>query len=257
MKTRLYTRKRALISSVAMLLVAMIALGTATFAWFTSTTSATAKDLSVQTTKSSELKVAKNDLDFKDEISYGVSNKVLRPITSSDGSNWYSSVAAAKTAPASNGTYTSQTDLDNFVVVDMLNIKNVGGQPCTGVKITVTATFKSSFARLAVVPCDTQETAGATNMPAITEDNFKANIYGLAANRAWKPYNGTALTTADYKTKAAANGAEIPVGTMAANEVKSYKVLVWFEGEDTDCFDTTTADLTVPKIEFSVTGSTT
>ena len=35
MKTHLLTKKRALISSVAMLLVAIIALGTATFAWFT------------------------------------------------------------------------------------------------------------------------------------------------------------------------------------------------------------------------------
>lgn len=50
MKTRLYTRKRALISSVAMLLVAMIALGTATFAWFTSNPNATATGLQLKAT---------------------------------------------------------------------------------------------------------------------------------------------------------------------------------------------------------------
>ena len=54
MKTRLYTRKRALISSVAMLLVAMIALGTATFAWFTRSTSTTAEGLNVKTIKSTD-----------------------------------------------------------------------------------------------------------------------------------------------------------------------------------------------------------
>lgn len=50
MKTRLYTRKRALISSVAMLLVAMIALGTATFAWFTSNPNAKATGLQLKAT---------------------------------------------------------------------------------------------------------------------------------------------------------------------------------------------------------------
>lgn len=68
MKTK--ARRRLLVSSLCMLLVAIVALGTATFAWFTSNTSATASDLSVQTTKSSELKVSKKDLEFKDSISY-------------------------------------------------------------------------------------------------------------------------------------------------------------------------------------------
>lgn len=55
MKTRLYTRKRALISSVAMLLVAMIALGTATFAWFTSNPLASASGLTLKATASKGL----------------------------------------------------------------------------------------------------------------------------------------------------------------------------------------------------------
>lgn len=55
MKTRLYTRKRALISSVAMLLVAMIALGTATFAWFTSRPDANATGLTLKATAANGL----------------------------------------------------------------------------------------------------------------------------------------------------------------------------------------------------------
>ena len=39
------SRKRLLISSIAMLLVAMLALGTATFAWFTQNTTATASGI--------------------------------------------------------------------------------------------------------------------------------------------------------------------------------------------------------------------
>ena len=252
------SRKRLLISSVAMLLVAMLALGTATFAWFTSNTSATADKINVQTTKSSELKVSKNDLSWQDSISYGMdSAKTLRPISSADGSNWYSSVAEVKTASTSNGSYVSQTDLDNYVFVDMLNIKNAGGQDCSNVKITIDATVNSDFARIALVPCDTaQETAGADNMPAITKESFKANIYGAKESDTWKPYNGSTVEASDYSTLAAANGATVSVGTMTSNEVKSYRVLVWFEGEDSDCYDTTVSGLTVPAVKFTVTGDT-
>ena len=55
MKTRLYTRKRALISSVAMLLVAMIALGTAAYAWFVADPTASAAGLKMRTVSGSGL----------------------------------------------------------------------------------------------------------------------------------------------------------------------------------------------------------
>lgn len=42
------SRKRLLISSVAMLLVAMLALGTATFAWFTTSTNPYADNFSAK-----------------------------------------------------------------------------------------------------------------------------------------------------------------------------------------------------------------
>lgn len=55
MKTHLLTKKRALISSVAMLLVAIIALGTATFAWFTSRPDANATGLTIKATAANGL----------------------------------------------------------------------------------------------------------------------------------------------------------------------------------------------------------
>ena len=55
-------RKRALLSSVAMLLVALVALGSATFAWFAANPNATAKGLSLKTTASTGL-VIKTDTD--------------------------------------------------------------------------------------------------------------------------------------------------------------------------------------------------
>lgn len=243
-------------SSVAALLVSAMALSTATFAWFTSSTSVTANGIGVQTTKSSELKISKNDLAWADSINYNFTGKVLKPATSADGENWYSSVAAAKSAFTSNGTYETITgeNKTNFVFTDMLNIKNAGGADCNGVKITMSTDTASKFVRVAVVPVDEQTTAGAANMPSAAA-NFAANIYGAAKDDAWKPYNGTSLVASDYTTVKAINGTEITVGNMAPNAVKSYKVIVWFEGEDSDCFDLTTSTLTAPTISFSVTGT--
>lgn len=253
-------RKKALLSSLSMLMVATVAVGSATFAWFTSSTSATAENIMVQTTKSSELQVSDKSLIWGDTVDYGMEEyKTLRPATSSDGENWYSNVAEAKTASTakSGNAYTQQTgtNLNNYVFVNMLNIKNAGGQECTGVQIKIETTTTSKFARIALVPCDAQTVADT--MPTVTTDNFKANIYGAAADDTWKPWTGSALTTEDYTTAAAANNKVVTVGAIPANEVRSYKVLVWFEGEDSDCYDTTTSLLTIPDVKFTVTGSTT
>ena len=249
------SRRRVLISSIAMLLVALVALSTATFAWFTSSTSATASNIGVSTTKSSELKLAKNDLVYVEQLDYGFTGKVLRPTTSATGEAWYKSNAAAKTAATSNGTYAvvDSTEQKTYYFVDMLNIKNFGEATCNGVTITINADIKSDFARLAVVPVATQTEAG--KMPSAAT-NFKANIYAKNANDTWKPYNGTELETNNYTIKAVANGTEIQVGDLAAGAVASYKVFVWFEGEDADCFDLTESLLTAPTIGFTVNGST-
>ncbi len=252
-------RKRALLSSVAMLLVALVALGSATFAWFTSSTTAEANGLAISTTKSSELKVAKLNFQFADAVTYDDEAASYVPASSKDGTNWFTSVAATKAEYTSNGTYASATGAAkaNAVYDEMLNIKNVGGK-ATNATITITGTIESSFARLAVVPCATAQSA-ANSAPAITEENFKANIYAKSAADTWKPYDGSTGPVSDnYTIKAVPGGATIDVGSIEPNTVKSYRILVWFEGEDSDCYDLTTSDLTLghgTAFKFTVTGN--
>lgn len=54
-----------------MLLVAMLALGTATFAWFTTSTSTKADGINVTTVKSSDLKISRYNHTWVDGFSYG------------------------------------------------------------------------------------------------------------------------------------------------------------------------------------------
>ena len=86
------SRRRLLISSVAMLLVAMLALGTATFAWFTTNSSAKADKLQAYTTQASELKLSSTNIDWTDHLSYNY-NKELKPASSADGVHWYAATA--------------------------------------------------------------------------------------------------------------------------------------------------------------------
>ena len=237
-------RKRALLSSVAMLLVALVALGSATFAWFTSSTSASANDLAISTTKSSELKVSKANWTWADTVSYDDEAGSYVPATSADGSNWYTSTAASKSEYNSNGTYAPANDLNGVVYKEMLNIKNVGGKTAENVTVTVGGSFASLFGRIAIVPVTVDENTPLANV-TYSKNDFSGNIYGNAAGDTWKPYNGTALESSNYSTQAAASGKVFNLGNMDAGTIKSFVILVWFEGEDSDCFDLTTSALTI------------
>ena len=103
------SRRRLLISSIAMLLVAMLALGTATFAWFTSSTQATASGINVSTIKSSELVISKSDLQWETTVNYGQSSTSYTPVSTYNGTGWYEANAEVKTNYAKKTT-------DNFTV---------------------------------------------------------------------------------------------------------------------------------------------
>ena len=106
------SRKRLLISSIAMLLVAMIALGTATFAWFTTSTSATADGIHVETVKSSNLKISRYDHNWVDSFSYNHNSALYKPTSSANGSDWYTAVAGSKsTYEKKDGTIVKELEV--------------------------------------------------------------------------------------------------------------------------------------------------
>ena len=250
MKTRLYTRKRALISSVAMLLVAIIALGTATFAWFTSSTTATAKGINVKTIQASELVISKSDKKWGTQIDYATKNKVLQPASTATGSAWFTANAAVKgnfARPA--GTDFSPVDTaSNYYFAEQLNVGNRGAADVTNAKITFT--FPSNdYVRVAVVE--------ANNSGNITGDFTKAvfDNAGVAYDAAKTASTTESITPESTKY-------EVNVGDLAGKQegeemgdVKYYNLYVWFEGQDQQCVDAN-AGQSIPDVEFSVTGET-
>lgn len=286
MKTHLLTKKRALISSVAMLLVAIIALGTATFAWFTSSTTATAKGLNVKTIEASELVISDFTKSWGTTVDYEISNKVLMPASTSNGTNWYTADAAEKTAFGAKGLFKG-ADAPQFNVptsssyayADQLNVKNEGVAKVKNVTISwaIPNFSNANYLRVALVPANgtgdiKTATVATTTLGTTAAETFQKNVYdkdGVLYNAAKgtktiqvqdpdhpedtnakidKTVNDTVAITPKTTTT-------VNVGDLAQNEVAYYNLYVWFEGQDEECFDSNAGQI-ISDIEFSVTGTT-
>lgn len=272
MKTK--SRKRLLISSVAMLLVAMLALGTATFAWFTTDTTTQATGISVQTSKKSLLLVSSRDSEWKDNLNYNfgtdAAKNLLQPASSYDGTNWYKAQAdSGLSGAAKNGTKITgvgTADAETNVFCNMLNVKNSGAEPANNVKITATISETAvstgkNYLRVALVPsnCKADDKRAAATVASAEE--FRDNIYGAAGDDAAKPveYVGTGVSDRTGAIKAAAtavstksNSISVTVGNLKKDEAKYYMLIVWFEGQDEDCQDTYAGN-EMPNIKFTIT----
>lgn len=252
MKTQLFTKKRALISSVAMLLVAMIALGTATFAWFTQSTSTTATGLNVRTVKSSELEISKSDHIWQDsQIDYGQKNAILKPATSANGTTWYQADAAAKNNFAAKAD-SIKAATGNYVYKDQLNVKNAVATGGKSMKVTIEVTgLTNKYGRVALVPAtEATTTNGVAPMKegaAFTDHLFDTDGETVAA------FNSTTAT--DTTDIAASSDAKFEIASLAPQAAEYFNLYVWFEGQDAQCFDTN-AGQPIGDITINVTGET-
>ncbi len=252
------SRRRVLISSVAMLLVALVALSTATFAWFTSSTVATANGITVKTAKASKLQISKAAIDWQTNIDYQF-NRVLLPASTASGTSWFAGNAAAATASAADATTIAGiSDTANYVFKEQLNIKNNGEAAVDNVKITISG-ITNDYMRVALVPAQ----AAGVDATVVTGTDFTKCVYDLdgaaydavsgAYSETTKTFPVTNITPANAgKTEGAY---EINVGLLNSQDVRYYNVYVWFEGQDEQCTDAT-AGATVTGLTFTVTGDT-
>lgn len=270
------SRKRLLVSSVAMLLVAMLALGTATYAWFTTDSSAYADGISVQTVKASELKLSAATGDWTDHLQYGYAGKILKPASSADGVNWFKATAAGKSAYTADadsvmsaGTYVEANQgIDNYVFMQQLNVANFGGSDVQKAKLEFTLSETQvqtgkKYLRLALVPVSSRATSAALpTMDETGKNSFAENVYSVGTDSA-EAYKTTS-TTATITSKDASTKVTIDLGTLkaaensttpSANGVKYFNLFIWFEGQDVDCYDTNAGN-ELPTITFNVSGET-
>lgn len=262
MKTN--AKKRMLISSVAMLLIAMIALGTATFAWFTSSTTPYADRFSATTTKQSTLLLsAKDRTTWQTHLEYCVSNRTMFP-ASGNGTNWVKGNSNEPLTGAIDSTSLKAVlptpdaeikgKIADYVYVNELNIKNNGTADVTNIKISFTLKHDTnntktaaSYARVALVPID-GNTVGGDDLTAITT----GNVYALN-NTPYKPI----INTDGDEGASITPSTTFLVDVTAVNEVlkpdaiKYYKLFVWFEGQDENCVDAMSGQA-IPDLRFDI-----
>lgn len=275
------SRRRVLVSSVAMLLVAMLALGTATFAWFTTDTTTTASGVQVKTDKQSTLMVSSRTSAWTNDLDYGFINKSLNPVSSADGTNWFYATAASSSAStAKGGTVGKIADntsnaAQSYMFYNMLNVKNMGTADIENpvyieldgnITETSAGTSSAKYLRVALVPSGCTTDGGRSSATVTSATDFKSNIYGAtngdSANAvktiSGTSPNGTIATTDAVSTKASgANTIKVKVAdSMTAGEAKYYMLIVWFEGQDGDCKDTESGN-SMPELNFNIYEQTT
>lgn len=250
------SRRRVLISSMAMLLVALVALSTATYAWFTANTTATANNMKVKTSKASKLVICDDTQEWTTLLDYG-HDKSLLPVSSADGSNWYKAVAKSATDGTADGAATKITSgLGAYVLVDQLNVMNQGDTQINGVTIQVTGL--SEYARIALVEVDGQ---GTDKEQKSGSKDFDESVIS-ASKVTYNALTGTNVATdvQEITTNTILVDGKFSVGDLAKDQAKFYNLYVWFEGQDfdADSLDTSCYDgnqLTLSGIEFTVTGT--
>lgn len=263
------SRKRLLISSVAMLLVAMLALGTATFAWFTTDTTTQATGINVKTSKKSLLLVSSRASEWMENLNYNFNNKLLQPASSYDGAHWYKAQAdSGLSGAATNGekiTGVGTKAAEGYVFCDMLNVKNTGAELAKGVTITAEISENAvedgkNYLRVALVPSNCTADDARKTATVKSADEFTKNIYSLSTGDAAKPvqYVGEsvndlkgAITAAASDVTTKGNKISVNVGDLTQNQAEYYMLIVWFEGQDVDCQDSFAGN-EMPDITFTI-----
>lgn len=256
------SKRRVLISSVAMLLVAMLALGTATYAWFTTSTNPYADNFSAKTTKQSTLLLAdKSRSGWTTHLDYNVANKTMYP-ASGDGAAWVKGTAS-DSLTGDIDTTSLQSVLPSpapgvaavdYVFVNELNLMNNGTAQVENVDIdfylnTADNTNSAEYARVALVPVD----GNSVSADALVE--YGENVYATVA-RTYSPIVDTTGTLGDEITTKTTFHVDVTGDgeVMEPGEKRYYKLYVWFEGQDSACTDANSGQK-IPGLRFDVSSS--
>lgn len=249
-------RKRALLSSVAMLLVALVALGSATFAWFSTTNNASASSMTAKTNKASNILLNEYKTDRSDfahtwaqtltlnqfTATSGTNGTVaMEPVTTKDFSTWNQVKATVYDQGFATGSYTPVSNIQTdgtYAKYTTLYIKNTGDTTNATINTRVTYTDQSNtngstYIRVALVPISngTQGTTGALNRIMFGDANDRSN-----ADAGWNA-DGQTTDPDSIMDAAHALGTAQSLGSLVKDKIYGFDVYVYFEGTDFDCKD--------------------
>lgn len=265
-------RRRALISSIAMLLVALVALGSATFAWFAENPDAKTKSLTLKATASIGL-VVQSATEKKLDSNWWTHEAVLNAASKS-GSAMVASTDAIEVGACSlamDGTYKGQlftvpasaedapdADTGANKVVDATSgsyyseklYMKVTGSNSAAVSVTkVTFSGGASGSHL----------QDAVRVALTKPDGTVIGIWGPSGATAHKyllktgTYTATGvLSDSNYDLKESGTGYTLSAGTVGTAGTDYINVIAFLDGEDSSVYSTNIAAADLSKVMESL-----
>ncbi|MDD5863637.1 MAG: hypothetical protein PUD80_03225 [Firmicutes bacterium] len=254
--------KRQLLAAVAMVLVAAVALGSSTYAWFVQSSKVTANGMNVQATAEGGIEISNSEKTTWGTSAATTNSKaVLYPTSTSDLTKWYHAQADKSVAHnAKAGTYTTLT-LDGtgtdttssrqYYQVNEFTIRATAGTTATDLKIDkVTASGQA----------DTTALDKSLRVAIKIGDANPVFFSPASGDTSYSVWSGTGDTPTVAVTSNDGQSQVDPSVASVDSTGVLVKVYVYYEGEDTqhkseNVTAGTTIDNMTVQIDFSATVS--
>jgi hypothetical protein len=250
-----------LLSSIAMLLVALVALGSATYAWFTINKVVTADRMKVKAAAADGLVINnKKTAEWLPAVSFANEETILTPVSYAITHNAAMPTGyIAKDVKVSGAWSTGNTDISAFEAA-----------PALPDDTYTDATYKfNSTTNVARYDVDVASSGDAINkaVKVKIEATGSGNTFAKAAlvtgGKVVAFYtDGTAYSAIDSDTPSvaaapAALGTTTPVQVMASvptkDNAQAFQLYVWYEGNDPQCLDSALSPTNNTPVQFKLT----
>lgn len=252
------SRKRMLLSSVAMLLVALVALGSATYAWFSVSKTVTADGMQVQAIAAAGLEISNTSATsgYSTTVTFGQTGTPvqLKPV-SWDGATTNGFIPEGNVA-SPGGAYTGA-----FKSAGSMAPTLNASAPATGANAYVSEydvwvrSAAESGARTAHDVSAKITISGANASFArvkFVDGSTTKGIYADEADASASVVKAAGSTKDTYTLTAHLTDVSV-TGTDTTDTGKAFKLYVWFDGEDGACVDSAKNAVANVKIEFTAT----
>ncbi len=262
-----HSRKKMLLSSVAMLLVALVALGSATYAWFTANPNANASGIKLKTTAAAGL-VVRTDSDetwsHAAELYKGVGDVFnLNPVSqdqSSPASFWKVDAAESgkydakeeEMTPASGGTYDHPNTGDFYSEKVYFRLSD-------GSNATENASKKVYLKGVTINKADSATMENTIRVAVADKSGKLIGTYALSTAGQHGTLTGTERSAAAFnpaiKDTAASINEDVNVGSLTADAGDTNNfvtVYVYLDGQDTECYSDKVGTVNAAKIIESI-----
>ena len=253
------TFRKAMLSTICMLVVAVMSLTGVTYAWFTQAETADVTGMTMEVAAANGgFMVSKDGTDWVSTINFNETSTKLNPVSTVNAVNFYTAVV--NTNDATSKTITT-TATDANIWTNTFFAKNTGDTPVT-VYLAAGSIFKDIATDDAKEAYKAARIAVFTKAPGASEFTLQY-IWGAGEKNLGVKGAGTItdrLTKDDTLIADVSNLKEnladckftLPGLVNGVEQVVEVKVVVWVEGQDVDCINKNASDSFAVDLDLTV-----